>query len=105
MLREAVTLTGCAGKTAYWTLWFFCASFQPVTPGGFSSEGIKSFFLFPVVQSQVPSINRLIVIASRNKRRSEPGFLDLPLRGTKSWEYYNGFVADAPRNDDPMISP
>jgi len=43
------------------------------------------------------------VIASRYKRRGDPGSLVLPLRGTKAWEYCNGFVVNAPRNDDPVI--
>ena len=33
-------------------------------------------------------------------RRGDPGSLDLPLGGTKAWEYYIGFVAYAPRNDE-----
>jgi hypothetical protein len=56
---------GGVGKTAYWTLWFFCGD---------------SFLL---LQNDVYF---QLVIASRYKRRGDPGFLD-------------SVVADSPRND------
>ena len=36
--------------------------------------------------------NIYFVIASRYQRRGDPGVLDLPLRGTKASEHYNGFA-------------
>jgi len=49
------------------------------------------------------------------KRRGDPESLDLPLRGTKAWEYYNGFVTMflattgyakfSPRRSQPQAGP